>query len=306
MKAIITQQGTLFKVKTQNSGELSKPRSHGKRGKVTAFSNASRKRLLELFATIDAKKYLFLTLTYGERFPDTRRAKAHLKAFIMRLQRRYETLSGVWRVEYQERGAPHFHLILMNVPFIDKKLIVDLWEAVIGHEYQNNTHNDSGDRNRTFTRIEAIRKHKKVMAYISKYVAKKEGKDGDKVQSEVAQHRQNFRAGKDAPAFSFSAPTAHSGFNNNTYQHEGRHWGKFGEEFIPFAEKTEVEFDGDFTVYNAFRNYVRGANRWMRVYRVLDGLSFFCDCARKWFRLWFKLHSMQLDGKLSRKLLMPT
>jgi hypothetical protein len=283
MKAILTQQGTLVKIKTERQALT---RSYGKRGKVTEFSKASRKRLLELFATIDAKKYLFITLTYGANFPDTPNAKRHLKAFMMRLERRYKRLCGVWRLEYQERGAPHFHLILMNVPFIPAKMIVDLWEAVIGEEYANNTFNETGDRNRTFTRVEAIRKHKKVMAYISKYVAKKERKDTGKIQSAVGQHKLNFRANQDAPTAWFSDAPASTGFNNDTYQHEGRWWGKFNEDFFPFADETSWEFEGSATIYYAFRNEVKAVNLWMQVYRVNDGLSFFCDCAKKWLELF--------------------
>lgn len=294
MKINISSQGTLVKVKTEQDKPQKRP--NGKRGKVSVFSKASRKRLLQLFATLNAKKYLFLTLTYGDLYPDTDTAKRHLKNFLKRIQYRYPRVCGVWRIEYQDRGAPHYHIVLMNVNFIDKKVIVKLWEEIIGREFSNNTFDKSGERNLTFTRIEAIRKHKKVMSYISKYVAKTE-KSGNKNQDTVvSEHKQNFRAGQDAPALAFKERSDANGFNYVTYQHKGRFWGVFGFEFFPFAPKTEVDFNGDFGVYDTFRKHVKGANRWMRVYRVADGLSFFCDCARDWLKLWFKLHSAYLDA----------
>ncbi len=54
----------------------------------------------------------FLTLTYHETWPQDRHGrKAHLDAFRKRLERHYGPFPAVWRLEFQKRGAPHYHLL---------------------------------------------------------------------------------------------------------------------------------------------------------------------------------------------------
>jgi hypothetical protein len=58
-------------------------------------------------------KAFSVTLTYPRSWPrDPATWKKDLDTFGKRLRRRYPTLSAVWRMEFQGRGAPHFHLIL--------------------------------------------------------------------------------------------------------------------------------------------------------------------------------------------------
>lgn len=92
-------------------------RGGGPRGKIKAFSRASRLRLLRLTASINWDRFqakaFSMTLTYPGSWPkDPATWKKDLDTFGKRLRRRYPTLSAVWRMEFQERGAPHFHLIL--------------------------------------------------------------------------------------------------------------------------------------------------------------------------------------------------
>ena len=107
----------------------------GKRGTVSEFSHASRRRLLRLLATLDpAQKYAFLTLTYPADFPDVENAKTHLRAFYKRLKRKNDSLAAIWRLEFQRRGAPHFHLILMNWEYIPQYGLLEFWQEVTGAE----------------------------------------------------------------------------------------------------------------------------------------------------------------------------
>jgi len=103
-------QGELRKVAFVQ-GESAAPRKRGaKRGKITSFSNASRRRLLHLFARLDTRKAkaVFLTLTFAA-IPTTKRAKTVFKRFTERLRRHFPKMAFIWRLERQERGAIHFH-----------------------------------------------------------------------------------------------------------------------------------------------------------------------------------------------------
>jgi hypothetical protein len=52
-------------------------------------------------------------MTYPDDFPtDGRVVKRHLKVFRKRLERRWGKQAVVWKLEFQRRGAPHFHLLL--------------------------------------------------------------------------------------------------------------------------------------------------------------------------------------------------
>ncbi len=104
----------------------------GLRGEVTEFSKQSRRRLLKLLNSIDreaVKLPVFITLTYPRTWPeDPQTWKDHLKAFRKRLERKYGQFSAVWRLEFQKRGAPHFHLLcFIDLDFVnDRDALVQL------------------------------------------------------------------------------------------------------------------------------------------------------------------------------------
>ena len=144
-----------------------------KRGAIKIFSNGSRKRLFEFIHQIEFYRLTFVTLTYPRVFPDDgREVKKHLRRFRARLERKFGKLRVMWRMEYQERGAPHFHLLIMDAPWICK-----LW---LSHAWYNCV--KSGDRKHLIygTRIEAVAKkgeNGKVFAYLGKYLGKVDNKE---------------------------------------------------------------------------------------------------------------------------------
>lgn len=147
-------------------------RGGGLRGTVSEFSRASRKRLMELFASIDKRGQqlpLFITLTYPgkpelwEHFtPDD--WKRHLDNFCKRLQRAYSHSTIIWRLEFQTRGAPHYHLLLFGVPFVAADWVARAWWEVVG----------SGDPDhlQAGTEVRRCRSWRQAGAYVSKYLAK--------------------------------------------------------------------------------------------------------------------------------------
>lgn len=78
----------------------------------------------------DPKKAKFITLTYAENMTDTKKLKRDTEFFIRKIKRRYDGIEYITAIEPQERGAWHFHMILLFpdiAPFIPNDLIHSLW-----------------------------------------------------------------------------------------------------------------------------------------------------------------------------------
>lgn len=74
----------------------------------------------------------FLTLTFGENVTDLDVANYEFKKFILRLNylvfnTKKSNLKYNVVIEFQERGAIHYHIIIYNMPFIKQKQVLELW-----------------------------------------------------------------------------------------------------------------------------------------------------------------------------------
>lgn len=152
-------QGDVLRLRTINTDPPDAPK--GKRGKVTIFSRKSRRRLLEFFARTAQtnKPRVFLTLTYPSNMTDAETGKQHLRAFLERVRRKYPQASAIWRIEYQERGAVHFHLLFFSLPYWKADSIRQVWSEIIGEE-------------NPWVHIETVRSRRGTTYYVSKYIAK--------------------------------------------------------------------------------------------------------------------------------------
>lgn len=142
------------------------------RGTITSFSNASRKRLIETLASINRDRVrfmpLFVTLTYPEVYSEEGQTwKRHLDSFLKALARAYPGCSAVWRLEFQKRGAPHYHLLVFGLQWLDAKWLARTWYRIVA----------SGDEKhlKAGTQVKRVRSWRGVMSYASKYMAKTGG-----------------------------------------------------------------------------------------------------------------------------------
>lgn len=151
----------------------------GNKGKVTGFSKDSRRYLMRECAKID-RRFLpvMFTLTYADdewkADPDSWK-RSDLRAFQMKLQRKYGDFAALWRLELKPRltgdrvgeVAPHFHLIVWLDPAnMERKEKMDRPELLRMREWVD----ESWGRGRT--RVESIRSSRGTTSYISKYIAK--------------------------------------------------------------------------------------------------------------------------------------
>ncbi len=98
--------------KTQNKQQ------RGIRRNVSRFTNASKRRLLFIARNFPGLE-IMLTLTYPSDFPmNGRMVKDHWRRFRQWMVRN-NAATGLWVLEFQKRGAPHFHVFIrepLDVP----------------------------------------------------------------------------------------------------------------------------------------------------------------------------------------------
>lgn len=126
--------------------------------KLKNYSNTNQRRrdkIRRLACSNFNNKYdKFLTLTFAENMTNVKECNLLFKNFIKRLKYQYNlnNLKYLAVIEFQERGAVHYH-VLLNIPYIPHKELQDLW-------------------GNGFVFINAIEHVDNIGAYILKYITK--------------------------------------------------------------------------------------------------------------------------------------
>jgi hypothetical protein len=116
----------------------------------------------------------FATLTYPKLWPESAKAwKRHLDSFLKRVGRKFPEIAGFWKLEFQKRGAPHFHLMMFGAPrqdeepraFYDlREWVAQNWFEVVGSG--QDSHRYAG------TQLDEVYSSQGAIAYTAKYMAK--------------------------------------------------------------------------------------------------------------------------------------
>jgi hypothetical protein len=155
-------------------------RRGGHRNVVAEFSTSSRRRMRGYLREAVAVYGYMWTLTYpGASVTDGKTVKRDLKVFLQRMQRYCKNTEGFtsgctcassffWFIEFQERGAPHFHILCNR--WVPKSVVSRCWFEVVGSDDERHLH--------AGTRVESVRGGNEGMAsYVEKYADKTEQKD---------------------------------------------------------------------------------------------------------------------------------
>jgi hypothetical protein len=126
--------GSLISLSKEPGWQMYEGAVRSKRGCVSNFSGRSRKRMMETVAgLLTTALPLFVTLTYPESWPSEWNAwKFHLATFWKRVRRKWPNASALWKLEPQERGAPHFHLLIWGVEFMPHEWLAQAWYECCG------------------------------------------------------------------------------------------------------------------------------------------------------------------------------
>jgi hypothetical protein len=107
------------------------PPGGGKRGKVTEFSDRSRKRLTRLLHRLSPAWGVFITLTIADASTSPQQAKRRLWLLIRWLRNKLGFEAVVWKQEFQQRGAVHYHLLAFSwrrrPPWVERDELANRW-----------------------------------------------------------------------------------------------------------------------------------------------------------------------------------
>ena len=131
------------------------------RGRVKEFSKRSRHRLLCLVARLnEGINGVLVTFTYKRNMQDHELSKQHLDLVLRYLKYHYPHAAALWRMEHQQRGAIHYHVMLLSNGhvWVDVNALRAYWRELVGEIASIN--------------VRWIDNRKRALAYVSKYVAK--------------------------------------------------------------------------------------------------------------------------------------
>ncbi len=259
----------LLKQIERQAGELARERllQRSKRGAVSDFSRRSRGRLLRFVARLDpAASGLFLTLTYRQNMRDHVLAKEHLDKLLRWLKYNYQGGAFLWRMEYQRRGAIHFHVLCFGVAFIEAQKITDYWQALTGDD--------------SYPDLSEIQSRRKATYYVSKYIAKVPPATDGIPNFFFALAARSLRL---ALALGLLAA---NGFILVPYSEKrpfvGRFWGCVNRQNLPYAPLHVRRVIGAADVLHEFRRYAR--RYWKGTSKRLQGFSLFVGSSDQWLR----------------------
>lgn len=304
-------QGSLLEVKLSS---VTRNASGGRKRAITDFSACSRRSLLKSFARTNyTGKSIFVTLTYGQEYPTPKQAKRHLDTLFKRVKRKFPKASGYWRLEFQKRGAVHFHIIFFNLPYWDKRDVKKAWAQVIGREYCDNGYRKpqykrGGVRqhlrvNRVlgrssavmrypsatrppFTRIELVRSRRGAWSYVSKYIAKQ------------GAHERGGSGFIYVSYLTVDGRYVHP--QTGEIEEIGRYWGVFNREELPIAEVVSIVAGWSKEIgRKAFYDLRRAARKMYRKAGNFGGFYIFSSDSEKWFRYFLMLIENDIENMFS-------
>lgn len=217
---------------------------------ISGFTKGSRQRLMRTMSTIDQYKIigtpLFLTLTYPAVYSlDPLQWKIDLDTFAKRLIRKYPEIVIIWRMEFQKRGAPHYHCMLLNcsktrnywmpkdmVPFLNTA-----WFESVG--------SGNADHFAAGINVQPIKSFRHLISYVSKYISKYEEKEIDVIYPDGV----------------------------------GRFWGIINREYMPISpievELTIEEFHKLRRISRRFMEHK--VDRSVFIYNTFSGMTIYID-----------------------------
>jgi len=143
----------------------------GRREQITMLSDESLRRLAFVANNTNIELRSMITLTYPAEYPTSGKVcKRHLERLLKGLKRLCgQDLAYLWFLEFQKRGAPHFH-ILLQVGLIPESC--NPWRAWLSNRWYKIVKSGDDKHLLAGTRWENVRQAEGLRHYVVKYAAK--------------------------------------------------------------------------------------------------------------------------------------
>lgn len=140
----------------EEEGAAEKGKRAGTRAAIKEYTKKARNHLKFTLRNALCEWSNMITLTYPGQYPkEGKVCKKQLDAFLQHLRKDYKGLKYVWFLEFQKRGAPHFH-IFSTAPVPGKHYTAKLWYHIV--DSKDDRHLRSGTQVKPFeSREEGIR-----------------------------------------------------------------------------------------------------------------------------------------------------
>lgn len=146
-------EGYMDKKKTSRGRSVKATDEDKAKNREKTFSRARRdiRRIVNTNINGSSK---FVTLTFKDNITDLKQANYEWKKFRQRLETKLKIkLKYLVVVEFQKRGAIHYHVLMFNLPYIKNSVLSDVWSN-------------------GFVKINKIDNIDNVGAYVCKYMSK--------------------------------------------------------------------------------------------------------------------------------------
>ena len=115
---------------------------------------------------------MFCYSDLSKRISHIGKSKRDLKIFIQRIKYKF-SCSGIWKLEPQERGAPHYHCLIWGVDEADLfDFVAYTWYEIAGNNDRNHLKFHLGLLPNSKPCVSKVRSWRGVWAYASKYLGK--------------------------------------------------------------------------------------------------------------------------------------
>lgn len=256
-------QGSLLKIGKCPGYEMYEDPDRSARGKVSFYSSKAASRMMTLCnMLVRSALPIFVTVTYpAEVDVMPQQAKRHLDSWGKRLVYYHPESSAIWKLEPQENGSPHFHLLYFGHDRLPWQWVAVTWVEVVhglklphtwpsgGKKTGKGFHkwvddlfkrgyvNDLQRRHlHAGTRTEKIRSRNGVMCYAGKNYMGKTVLGMDLTDAPRPLTREQAR-----------------------WEEPGRFWGVIGRKQLPISERVVFRVTG-----KTANRYLRTVRKWAK------------------------------------------